>query len=152
VCQQLGVGVDGVGRPLLSPWCTLGLWTTGFYGGPIGGKCINIDTTRRKRLSFSWGHWILHGVGNIPVEASGSTQVGNFFSFSTSDLVYRSRHLLLAFPCLRTWPCIISYVFYYHHLDEIEEGLEKSERQKIKYLPQIQTFHVPAQMCSMYWK
>jgi hypothetical protein len=39
---------------------------------------------------------------------------------------------------------IIFYVLYHHHLDEIEGGLEKSERQKDQASSRDPNFHVPA--------
>jgi hypothetical protein len=122
------------------PFCLLGVhWACGrlaFMGAQLVG---NVSTSTQPAAS---GCPSLGGTGYCMaweiylLKLRAQHKWATFFSFSTSDLVYRSRHLLLAFCCLRTWPCIISYVFYYHHLDEIEEGLEKSERQKIRYLPQ----------------
>src|SRR5256885_2308708 len=93
-CQQPGVGADGVGRPFLPPWCTLGLWTTGFLWGSIGGKCINIGTPAPGGCpSLLGGTEYCHGVGIIPIEASGSTQVG---SFSLSLSIHPTLSVVLA--------------------------------------------------------
>lgn len=95
------------------PFYLLGVhWAYGrlAFMGPNRWEMYQHQRTRRRRLSFSLGGTgYCHGVGNIPVEASGSTQMGTFFS-STSDLVYRSRHLLLAFPCFRLG--FVSYLMY----------------------------------------
>src|SRR5436305_2521042 len=98
----------------------------------------NVSTSTRlsqAAVLFFGGTGYCHGVGNIPVEASSSTRVGtSFYFFSTSDLVYRSRHLLLAFPCLRLG--LISY-FMYSTITLIQsKKIQKtSQRQRIKHLP-----------------
>jgi len=102
--------------------------------GPNRWEMYQHRRTRRRRLSFSLGGTgYCHGVGNIPVEASGSTRVGTFFSFYIRPcLSFSPSPFGISLP--QAWLCIISYVFY-HHLDKIE-GLEKrSERQRIKHLP-----------------
>jgi hypothetical protein len=109
------------------------------YGRPafMGAQSVgNVSTSAHPPQAAALlpgGTGYCHGVGNIPVEASGSTRVGTFFFFYIRPcLSFSPSPFGISLP--QAWLCIISYVFY-HHLDKIE-GLEKrSERQRIKHLP-----------------
>jgi hypothetical protein len=93
------------------PFCLLGVrWglrTARLYGGPISGKMYQHRHTCRRLLSFSLGALDIAMAWEIYL-LKPQAQHEWALLFSTSDLVYRSRHLLLAFPCFRLGP--VSYL------------------------------------------
>jgi hypothetical protein len=124
VCQQPGVGVDGVGRPFLSPLVYIRPMDDWLFMGPNRWEMYQHRHTRPQAAALLFGGTgYCHGVENIPVEASGSTQVDSFFSFLHPTLsivlAISFRHFLASDLALYH---IIFYVLYHHHLDEIEEG------------------------------
>jgi hypothetical protein len=106
------------------------------------GKCINIDTPVAGCCpSLSGGTGYCHGVGNIPVEASGSTRVGtSFFPYIRPCLSFSPSPFGISLP--QTWPCIIP-MYSTITFDTIEEDLENERKTKDQASPKNLNSHVP---------
>jgi hypothetical protein len=146
VCQQPGVGVDGVGRPFLSPLVYIRPMDDWLFMGPNRWEMYQHRHTRPQAAALLFGGTgYCHGVENIPVEASGSTQVDSFFLFYIRPcLSFSPSPFGISLP--QTSPCIISYFMYSTiiTLMKSKKVLEKSERQKDQASSRNPNFHVPA--------
>jgi hypothetical protein len=112
VCQQPGVGVDGVGASLFVSFGVHSAYgRLAFYGAQsVGNVSTSTHPPQAAALLFG-GTGYCHGVENIPVEASGSTQVDSFFLFYIRPcLSFSPSPFGISLP--QTWPCIISYFMY----------------------------------------